>query len=164
MIIRKAFYWWLFPSAVVLPVWLLIGWAAFSQGSGWSFVGLLILSPILFLAQLAVGGIIVARRSAREPRAVSWPDVALLTAWHAAVIAFGLFPAGASGWLAVAAVIFFLGTFWLVLWELVTDMRARVQQTFEAYERAAQPQQVRRPDVAQDSVEYIVVEERHDER
>jgi len=26
--IRKAFYWWLFPSAVVLPVWLLIGWAA----------------------------------------------------------------------------------------------------------------------------------------
>ena len=164
MIIRKAFYWWLFPSAVVLPVWLLIGWAAFSQGSGWSFLGLLILCPILFLAQLAVSGITVARRSARDVRAVSWRDVALLTGWHASVIAFGFFPAGASGWLAVLAVVFFLGTFWLVLWELVTDMRARVQETFAAYERAAQPQQVRRPEPPLDSVEYIVVEERHDEQ
>ncbi|WP_025157462.1 hypothetical protein [Leifsonia aquatica] len=164
MIIRKAFYWWLFPSAVVLPVWLLIGWAAFSAGSGWSFVGLLILCPVLFLAQLAVAGVTVARRSARDVRAVSWPDVGLLTAWHAAVIAFGFFPAGATGWLAVAAVVFFLGTFWLVLGELVTDMRARVQQTFAAYERAAQAPQVPRPEPHYDSVEYIVVEERHDER
>lgn len=164
MIIRKAFYWWLFPSAVVLPVWLLIGWAAFSSGSGWSFLGLLILCPIVFLAQLAVAGITVARRSARDPRAVSWADVGLVAGWHASVIAFGFFPGGATGWLAVLAVILFLATFWLVLWELVTDMRARVQETFAAYERAAQPQQVDRPDPHYDSVEYIVVEEQRDER
>jgi hypothetical protein len=163
VIIRKAFYWWLFPSAVVLPVWLLVGWAAFSQGSGWSFLGLLILCPLLFLAQLAVAGIVVARRSARDARAVSWADAGVLTGWHASVIAFGFFPPGATGWLAVLSVVFFLGAFWLALWELVTDMRARVQLTFEAYERAAQPPTVNRPDARYDDVEYIVVEERHDE-
>ena len=64
--------------------------------------GLLILCPILFVAMLAVGGIIVARRSVRETRAVSWYDVGLLAAWHASIVAFGCFIPGSPSWIAVA--------------------------------------------------------------
>lgn len=163
VIIRKAFYWWLFPSAVVLPAWLLVGWAAFSKGSGWSFLGLLLLCPILFVAMLVVDGIVMARRSVRERRAVSWYDVGLFAAWHVAIIAFGFFPPGATGWLAVIGILLFVAIFWVVLWELLTETRARVQQTFDAYQRAAQPREVPKPegDVV-DGGEYIVIEERRD--
>lgn len=164
MIIRKAFYWWLFPSAVVLPVWLLIGWAAFHTGSGWTFLGLLLLCPLLFLAMLAVGGILIARKSVREARAVSWYDAGLLAAWNASIIAFGFFPGDAAGWLAVLGVLLFLALFWLGIWELMTELRARVTETYAAYERAAQPQQVHRPEggFAEDA-DVIVVEERREE-
>jgi len=163
VIIRKAFYWWLFPAAVVLPVWVLVGWAAFSQGSGWSFLGLLVLCPILFVAMLIVGGIVMARRSVRDKRAVSWWDVALFAAWHLSVVGFGFFVPGLTGWFAVAGILLFIGTFWVALWELLTETRSRVQQTFAAYERAAQPKQAEHSaaDVV-DAGEYIVIEERRD--
>jgi hypothetical protein len=161
--LRKAIYWWLFPSAVVLPVWLLIGWAAFHTGSGWSFLGLLVLCPVLFIAMLVIGGILSSRPSVRAARAVSWYDVGLIAAWHLTIIAFGFFPAGASGWLAVLGILLFLGLFWVGLWELLTELRARVQQTFDAYEQAAQPRQMRQPPSGSiDGGEYIVVEERRD--
>ena len=162
--IRKAFYWWLFPSAVVLPIWLLIGRAAFHEGSGWSFLGLVVLCPILFIALLAVGGILMGRRSVRQTRAVSWYDVGLLAGWNASIIAFGFFPPDVTGWLAVLGILFFLASFWVGLWELVTEMRMRVQETYEAYERAAQPQQVRRPESTfGKDAEVIVVEEHREE-
>jgi hypothetical protein len=161
--IRKAFYWWLFPSAVVLPVWLLIGWATFHP-SGWAFVGLLVICPILFVAQLAIGGIVSARKTVRDERAVSWYDVGLLAAWHASIVVFGCYIEGVSSWIAVLGILLGLATFWVTLWELVTEARMRVKQTFEAYERAAQPQQVNRPpSPSGEAIEYIVVEERRDE-
>lgn len=163
VIIRKAFYWWLFPSAVVLPAWLLVGWAAFSQGSGWSFLGLLVLCPILFIAMLVVGGIVMARRSVREQRAVSWWDVALFAAWHLSIIGFGFFVPGATGWFAVLGILLFAAIFWVSLWELLTETRARVQLTFEAYQRAAQPREVpNAPGESVDGGEYIVIEERRE--
>lgn len=163
MFIRKAFYRWLFPSAVVLPVWLLIGWAIFHP-TGWAFVGLLVLCPILFLALLAVGGIISARKTVRDAKAVSWYDVGLLAAWHATIVVFGCFLPGATGWLAVLGILLGLAAFWVSLWELVTEARMRVKQTFEAYERAAQQQQVNRPPAGfTDGGEFIVIEERRDD-
>ncbi|MFP3465056.1 hypothetical protein [Leifsonia sp. SIMBA_070] len=163
MIIRKAFYWWLFPSAVVLPVWLLIGWAAFHQGSGWSFLGLLVLCPILFVAMLVVGGIVMARRSVRDRRAVSWWDAGLFALWHLSIVGFGFFLPVASGWLAVAGILLFIAIFWVSVWELLTETRARVRQTFAAYERAAQPRMTAStPTDSVDDGEYIVIEERRD--
>ncbi len=163
MILRRAFFWWLFPSAVILPAWLLIGWAAFG-GGGWAFLGLLIACPILFIAMLAIGGIIRARGSVREQRAVSWTDVGLLAAWHIAIIAFGFYIPGVSGWIAVLGILVGLATFWVSLWELLTETRVRVQMTFDAYERAAQQQQFGRPDPGSvDGGEYIVIEERRDD-
>ena len=163
MILRRAFYWWLFPSAVILPAWLLIGWAIFG-GGGWAFLGLLIACPVLFIAMLAIGGIIRARRSVRDEKAVSWNDVGLLTAWHIAIIAFGFYIPGASSWIAVLGILIGLATFWITLWELLVETRARVQSSFDAYERAAQ-QQYGSPDPgAVDGGEYIVIEERPDEK
>ncbi len=166
MIIRKAFYWWLFPSAVVLPVWLLIGWAAFHQGSGWTFLGFLVLCPILFVALLAIGGIVMARKSVRDARAVSWYDAGLLAGWSASIIAFGFFPPGLTGWLAVLGVLFFLAMFWVGLWELVTETRDRVQVSYAAYQRAASPEQVGYPRSApaEDDADVIIIEERREDR
>jgi hypothetical protein len=165
VIIRKAFYWWLFPSAVVLPVWLLIGWAAFHQGSGWTFLGLLVLCPILFVALIAVGGILMARKSVRDARAVSWYDTGLLAGWSASIIAFGFFPAGATGWLAVLGVLFFLALFWVGLWELVAETRARVQLSYAAYQRVANPAQAEgtRSAPVEDDADVIIIEERRDD-
>ncbi len=164
MFIRKAFYWWLFPSAVVLPAWLLIGWAAFSQGSGWSFLGLLVLCPILFIAMLVVSGIAMARRSVRQRRAVSWWDVLVFGLWHLSIIGFGFFVPVATGWFAVLGILLFIAAFWVVMWELLTETRTRVQATFAAYERAARPQVPAEPAVPVDDGEYIVIEERRDPR
>jgi hypothetical protein len=163
VILRRAFYWWLFPSAVVLPAWLLIGWAIFG-GGGWTFLGLLIACPVLFIAMLAIGGIVYARGSVREHRAVSWYDVGLLAAWHASIIAFGCFIPGAAGWIAVLGILLGLAMFWVSLWELLAETRARVQLTFDAYERAAGGGGVGGRDAGSvDGGEYIVIEERRDE-
>ena len=114
---------------------------------------------------LAVGGIIRARKSVRDGKAVSWYDVGLLAAWHILIIVFGLFIAGVSGWIAVLGILLGLATFWVSLWELLVETRARVQLTFDAYERAAQPDQVWRPDPGVvDGGEYIVIEERREEK
>ncbi len=161
MIIRKAFYWWLFPAAVVLPLWLLVGWAVFGSG-GWTFLGLLILCPVVFVALLAVGGLIMARRSVRETRAVSWYDVGLMTAWHASIVAFGCFLPGAGGWFAVLGVVLGLAAFWIALWELVREARLRVRRTFEAYEQAARPRTVAGAAGYTDDAEIIVIEEHRD--
>ena len=161
MIIRKAFYWWLFPAAVILPVWLLIGWAVFGSG-GWTFLGLLILCPVIFVSQLAVAGIIVARKSVRESRAVSWYDVAFLTAWHAAIVAFGCFVPGLSSVYAVLGIILGLVAFWVSLGELVTEARTRVRNTFEAYERVAAGPQRAGGAAGTPDAEIFVVEEHRD--
>lgn len=163
MILRKAFYWWLFPSAVILPAWLLVGWAIFGSG-GWTFLGLLIACPILFVAMIAVGGIIYARKSVRDAKAVSWIDVGILAAWQISIIAFGCFIPGAASWIAVLGVLLGLAAFWLSLWQLLTETRTRMKITFDAYERAAQPDQSRaaQPDLL-DGGEYIVIEERREE-
>ena len=52
--IRKAFYWWLFTSAVVLPVWLLIGWAAGAVASAAGIFG-------SFLLDAPTGAVMVRR-------------------------------------------------------------------------------------------------------
>ena len=40
MLIRRAFYRWQFAAAIVLPIWLLIGYAIFGS-SGWGVIGLM---------------------------------------------------------------------------------------------------------------------------
>jgi hypothetical protein len=112
---------------------------------------------------LVVDGIVMARRSVRERHAVSWWDVALFAAWHLSIIGFGFFVPGASGWFAVAGILLFVAVFWVSLWQLLRETRERVQRTFEAYQRAAQPREVPyQSGEPVDGGEYIVIEERRD--
>lgn len=156
MLIRKAVHRVLFPASVVLPVWLLVGWGVFGQGA-WSFLGLLILCPLLFIALAVVSGLVYARPSVRQSRAVAWRDVALFGGWYAAIVGFGFF-GPASPWFAVAGVLIGLATFWWSVASLVTDAAKRMRDAmgdFSVPSSAGPAPQL--PPV--DGGEYIVVRE-----
>ena len=138
MIIRKAFYWWLFPAAVVLPVWLLSAGPSSARAAAGRFLGLLVLCPILFVAMLTVGGIVWRAGVSGEARRVL---VGRRPPHRVAprIVGFGFFVPGSTGWFAVARILLCIGDFWVSLWELLTETRSRVRQTFAAYERAAHP-------------------------
>ncbi|GAB3616823.1 hypothetical protein GCM10027416_13800 [Okibacterium endophyticum] len=157
MMIRRAFRYWMFIASVALPIWPLIGWAVFGD-SGWEFLGLIVAMPILFLALLAVSLLILARPEVRAGTGVSWPDVAVLTAWHVAVIGFGLFGASSSLF-AVLGVVAGLAAFWLAIWELVRGAARRTRATFAEFERLAQQSPAGAPRRPDDGGEFIVIEE-----
>ena len=155
MIIRRAFFYWQFPAAVILPAWILVGWGVFAA-TGWQIIGLIVGVLMLTVAMLATAGLIFARKDVRAERAVSWLDVALLTVLHGLVIAVGFFtPATALlGTLAVVAVI---ALFWSGIAQLVMETRRRVRAVIDEFEtqakRVQQPLRSPRADG-----EYIVIE------
>lgn len=158
MIIRRAFRTWMVIAAVALPIWPLIGWGIFG-GGGWQFVALLISMPILFVAMIAVVGLIWARPTVLREKAVSWLDVSVLTIWHVSVIGFGLF-GPASNAFAVLGVIAGLAAFWLVLWEFFSDARNRARETFAEFEQmAARPSMNPNQPLVSESEEIIVIRE-----
>lgn len=116
MIIRRAFYYWMFPAAIVLPIWLLVGWGFFGS-SGWTFLGLLILCPLLFVALGLIALLISVRSGVRVQRAVSWIDVAVLTFWDAMIVGFGFFGESAT-WFAILGIVGFLVAFWVSIWQI----------------------------------------------
>jgi hypothetical protein len=132
MWLRRAFFWWLFPAAVILPVWLLAGWIAFDAG-GWALLWVLFLAmPSVFFGQLVLGLLVRARSSVRATRSVSWWDVAGFGLWHALVIATGLF---SPSWFALTLILAMVGAvalFWLTLWQLWREARAGAQSLLRA--------------------------------
>ncbi len=125
MLLRRALYVVQFPLAVLLPLWVLLSRGIFADGIGWSFLGYLVLSPILFLALASIVGLVSARKTVRVQRAVSWLDAALLGALTLTLVAYGLF---ALPVLAALAVLLVVGGVWLELWQLFTETRGRVRQ------------------------------------
>lgn len=122
MWLRQAFFRWLLPAAVVLPLWLVIGWAVF-QG-GWAILWVLLMAvPSVFLGQLLLTLLTRSRPSVRAERAVSWWDVAGFGLWHALTIAVGFFPDGAFGWVLTAAIIVGIALFWLQLRQLWNEAK-----------------------------------------
>jgi hypothetical protein len=75
--IRRAFFYWQFPAAVILPAWILVGWGIFAATS-WQILGLIVGVMLLTVAMLATAGLIFARKDVRADRAVSWLDVGLV--------------------------------------------------------------------------------------
>jgi hypothetical protein len=140
MLLRRIFYRWQVIAAFVLPLWLVVG-EAIIGGSAGAALGLLILVPLMGVAMLAVAGLIYARRSVRSSRAVSWPDLGVLAAWHACVIVAAFEGPGASIFGALGFIVA-LGAFWLAIWELVTETRRRVSAVMETLARTAMPPQV----------------------
>lgn len=130
---RRALHRGQFIAAIVLPAWVLISRGIIDDGVGWQLLVYLIACPILFVAMVAVGGIISARPTVREQRAVSALDAALLSAWYVAIVSYGLW---ASSTLAVAIVVLGIVLFWLSVVSLFRDTRARLQVMMAGFEDA----------------------------
>jgi hypothetical protein len=135
MLIRRAFYRWQFIAAIVLPVWLLIGYAIFGS-SGWGVLGLMFATPIAFVTLGVVALIVAARPDVRRDKAVDWADVAVLGTWHLLIIAAGVYgPTGIT--FAILAMVGAIAAFWYAVWRLLSDGARRVRATMEEYERIA---------------------------
>ncbi|WDH80120.1 MFS transporter permease [Microbacterium esteraromaticum] len=132
MVLRRAFFHWLLPSAFLLPLWMVVGWAIFGQ-SGWALLWVLLIAvPSLFIGQLVLTLLTRSRPSVRAERAVSWWDVLGFAVWHGLTIAVACFIDGAFPWLLTGAIAAALGLFWLQLWQLWNEARgsgARIRET-----------------------------------
>jgi hypothetical protein len=163
MTARRAFFYWQFLAAVLLPLWVLIGRGFFGAAVGWQFLVLLVLMPLLSIAMFAVGGVTAARKDVRTNRAVAWLDVAVIGAWHLTILSLGFFlvdsnaggERGSSAFTQLAGadaeplssalanvsgalvVLFAAGAFWLAVWQFVRETRARVKGAIEILERDA---------------------------
>jgi hypothetical protein len=138
MLFRRAFLRWLVAAAVVLPVWLGIGWALFG-GGGWGTLGLVIVVPVAFIALSVVALLVWIRPTVRAQRAASWADVAIVGAWHASIIGIGFYGQGATSF-GVLAVLLAIAAFWSSVWQLISDGARRVQATMTEFERLAAEQ------------------------
>ena len=135
MLIRRGFYRWQFAAAIVLPVWLLIGYAIFGS-SGWGVIGLMFAMPIAFITLGVVALLIAARPDVRRDKAVDWADVAVLGVWHLLIIGAGFYgDAGIT--FAILAMVGAIGAFWYAIWRLLSDGARRVRATMAEYERLA---------------------------
>ena len=159
MLLRRAFFYWQFIAAIVLPLWLFVGWGV-SSGSGWSFVGLLVLAPFLFVFLMIVSVLVYMRAGVRRTNTVSWMDFGLVGALHVAIVVFGLFT-GATSAIAVLGVILGLAAFWGAVWQLVEETRSRARAAMREFEQmATAPTTATRAHSVDGRV--IVVEETHE--
>ncbi|MEH3089157.1 MAG: MFS transporter permease [Microbacterium arborescens] len=123
MWLRRALFHWLLPAALVLPLWLVVGWAVSGAG-GWVFLWVLFIAvPSVLVGQLVTTMLVRARGTVRHTRTLSWWDVLVFGVWHVLVIAVGLYPAGAFWPLLIAATAAFLALFWVSLWQLFREAR-----------------------------------------
>lgn len=155
--VRRLFYRWQFLAALVLPAWLFVGWGVFGP-DGWPFLVLLVVCPVLAVALLVVGLLNLGRASSRQRRAVSWLDVALLAAWHAALVGVGFY-GPANNWLILLSVLLGLTAFWASAWQLATDASRRVAGAFAALQTGGVATARPRPAWAARGESYIVVHE-----
>ena len=135
MLLRRAVFVAMFPAAVILPLWILVTRGIVADGIGWAFIAYLFACPILFVLLAAIAGIVTARKSVRNARAVSWWDAVVLVVLWVALVASGIF---ALPLVAVAVVVLVVGMFWLAVWELITETRRRVNSFMTSLEATAQ--------------------------
>ncbi|QHF20100.1 hypothetical protein GTU71_03980 [Rathayibacter sp. VKM Ac-2762] len=128
---RRAFGSWQFPAAIVLPLWILLGYGVFGGSSGWTVLGLVIALPILAVALAAVAAIVAFRVTVRPTRTPAWGDVVVVGAWHLSLIAFGFFPPGAWA-LGLLSVVLGVAAFWHSGWRFLADARATLLAFSEA--------------------------------
>ncbi|MCO7203452.1 MFS transporter permease [Microbacterium sp. CnD16-F] len=126
MPLRRGFFFWLLPSAVILPLWLIIGWIV-SDAGGWALAWVLVVAiPSVLIGQLVLTLLIRSRGTVRHTRAVSWWDVGGVGLWHVLTIAVGFFSEAWFWPLLIAAIVVFLAVFWLSLRQLFQETRPSV--------------------------------------
>ncbi len=148
MLLRRGFWYWQFAAALVLPIWVLTGYALWGAGAT-GFLTVAILAPLLVVATAGLAAVLSARRSVRAARALGWADVAVHAVYSLAVIGAG-FWSPATTWFGVLAIAALLGAYWLASTELVREVRSRVRTTLDALG-------LRRPEPPVDHGEYIVL-------
>ncbi len=128
MVVRRVVYRMLFPMALLLPVWVLVGRGILLDGIGWDIVGYLIVCPVLFVMLLLIGGLLVWRPGVRPDAAVStWDAVVLAVLWGVLIAAgFVAHPA-----IVAAAAVLVIAAFWFAVWELVREGRRRFQAVMD---------------------------------
>jgi hypothetical protein len=174
MLFRRGFLNWLTVAAVVLPIWLGIGWAVFG-GGGWGTLGLVVAVPVTFIALAVVALIVWLRPTVRSQRAASWTDVGVIGAWHLAIIGIGFYGQSATLF-GVLAILLAIASFWVGIWQLFSDGARRMQATMTEFERLAAQQpgastapdaaggtSARRPPFGGDDGGVIIVREQRDE-
>ncbi|CAN01417.1 hypothetical protein [Clavibacter michiganensis] len=135
--LRRVLYRWQFAAVVVLPAWLLVGWASFGSG-GWELLLVMLASGALGIALLAALGLVLARRSVRTARAVSPTDAIAMGVLTLAVIGTGTFSV-VSTWCAVVAVLAVVALVAMAVRQLLAETRQRMQEVIAVIERDAQP-------------------------
>lgn len=155
MLIRRAFFYWQFPAAVILPAWILVGWGVFAA-TGWQILGLIVGVMMLTVGMLATAGLIFARKDVRAETRVSWLDVVLLTVLHALVISVGFFTP-ATAVLGSLSVVALIALFWSGIVQLVVETRKRVRSALAGFEAQAARLQAP-PRTTRVDGEYIVIE------
>jgi len=135
--LRRALYRWQFAAVVVLPAWLLVGWAAFGSG-GWELLLVMLGAAALGIALLAGLGLVLARRSARTAAAVSPTDAVVMGVLTLAVAGTGTYSA-VSTWCAVVAVLAAVAFVALGVRQLLAETRQRMHEVIAVIERDAQP-------------------------
>jgi hypothetical protein len=157
MAIRRAFFRWQFVAAVALPLWVLVGWATWGVGTT-GFLGVALVAPVILVAELVLAGLFSVRGSVRTTRALGWPEIAALSAFHLSVIGAGFFTP-ATPWLAVLAVVTALIAFWVGVRVFLTDVRARVRENLRSFGGPSfgRGQQQPRPTTPINGGEYIVL-------
>jgi hypothetical protein len=148
MMLRRAAWYWQFAAALVLPLWVLTGYALWGAGTA-GFLGVAILAPLTVVATLGLAALLTARRSVRATRLLGWADAALLAAFSLAVIGAGFF-GPATTWFGLLAVAALLGGYWLAATELVRELRTRMRSTLSALG-------IQRPEPPMDHGEYVVL-------
>jgi uncharacterized membrane protein YphA (DoxX/SURF4 family) len=157
VLIRRAFFYWQFPAAVILPAWILVGWGVFAA-TGWQILGLIVGVMFLTVAMLATAGLIFARKGVRAEKAVSWLDVVLLTVLHGLVIAVGFFTP-VTALLGSFTVVLLIALFWSGIVQLVVETRKRVRTALADFEAQAQAAGIQAPKRSpRADGEYIVIE------
>lgn len=159
MAIRQSFFRWLGPSALVLPVWLLVGFFVF-QGNAWGILWLLFIAmPAVFVGQLIFTLLVRSRASVARTRAVSWLDIAAFSTWHVLTILVGLYSAWFPLFLTlaiVAAVGVLVSCLWQ-LWHEATGVR-RVQVDGDGHIFAQAPPAPSAPTASSHDDVFIVSE------
>ncbi|MFL0566355.1 MFS transporter permease [Microbacterium sp. 179-I 1D1 NHS] len=126
MPLRRGLFHWLLPSAVILPLWLLIGWIA-SDAGGWALAWVIVIAiPSVLVGQLVLTLLIRSRGTVRHTRALSWWDVAGIGLWHALTILVGFFSEAWFWPLLIGATLVFFAVFWSSLWQLFQEARPSV--------------------------------------
>lgn len=132
MLLRRSLYYAQFALAIVAPASVLVMRVIAADGVGSSLLVYLILAPITTVALAAITGLIVARKSVRQSKAVSWIDVAVLVSIWVSLFFYGLF---ALPLLAVLVIMLIIAGFWTVAYEFFVETKSRVKSALDRNDR-----------------------------